>query len=165
MRLLLLIALAASLLAAPAHAEPPLDRPLTGERYTASLEAAGEFWHAEPPCRVRFYAASDDELQAWLGFGVAAAVRAVQHGKECPVWIGPGREEASVRNRVEVCTITTHEVGHLLGNGHSTDPDSIMWPVLGRVTWPCWDRFVPPGSGEAWQDGFAGQWATRPDAP
>ena len=73
MRVTCLTLLACLALAAPAHAEPPTDRPLTGERYTASLVAAGAFWHAEPACRIRFYEASDRELIDWLGGSPAAA--------------------------------------------------------------------------------------------
>jgi len=159
----LLLALAVTAMLAPAaHAEPPTDRPLTGARYAASLAAAVEFWHAAPDCTVRFYAATDAELTQWIGAGTAGGVRGVQQGDECPVWVGPEYDTASVVNRVMVCTIVTHETGHLLGYEHSSDPASVMWPALARATWPCAQRFVPRGMGAWWRETYGAEWATRP---
>lgn len=159
-----LVAVLVALLLAPAlaHAEPPLDRPLTGARYTASLTAAEEFWHATPDCEVRFYSVSEEELREWVGGSPAAAVRAVQQGDECPIFLSPTYDEPSIENRVIVCDVSVHELGHLLGYGHSTDSTSIMWPRLNAVAWPCVHRFVPRGMGAWWRMNFGTDWATRP---
>lgn len=36
------------------------------------------------------------------------------------------------------CEVALHEYGHLLGLGHSTNPNNVMYPVMRlRPVWPC----------------------------
>ena len=163
MRLLLLIVLAASLLAAPARAEPPTDRPLTGTRYTASLEAAVEFWHASPDCRIRFYAASDAQLLAFTGVASEAATYQGVDGPDCPIWLSDRLTAPSVENRLQTALDAVHEIGHRLGYVHDRIRYSIMNPVDAGMPWPVFRRFAPRGYLRVWRDEHFGEpWATRP---
>jgi hypothetical protein len=38
-----------------------------------------------------------------------------------------------------LCTLVVHEYGHLAGQGHSTDQNSVMYPSIDRVFWRCRD--------------------------
>jgi hypothetical protein len=162
-RALALCAILAALAPALAHAEPPLDRPLTGTRYTASLTAATEFWHATPDCRVRFFAATPDELQAFTGVSSEAATYQGVQGDECPVWITEKLTERGLFNRLRTCLDGVHEVGHRLDFEHTADPASIMNPWVAPMPWPCAQRFLPRGMGGWFRDFFPAGWATRPD--
>jgi predicted Zn-dependent protease len=33
--------------------------------------------------------------------------------------------------------VVLHEYGHLLGLGHSEDPNDVMYPVIRAPIWPC----------------------------
>ncbi|GAB2269845.1 hypothetical protein Dimus_004762 [Dionaea muscipula] len=33
--------------------------------------------------------------------------------------------------KVDLQTVMTHEMGHILGLGHSSDPNAVMWPTVG----------------------------------
>lgn len=37
----------------------------------------------------------------------------------------------------EACMVAVHEYGHLLGFGHSPDPNDVMYPLLREPAWPC----------------------------
>jgi len=160
----LLLALAVTAMLAPAaHAEPPTDRPLTGTRYTASLAAAVEFWHAAPPCQVRFYAATDAELKEFTGVDAQAATYSGVQGADCPIWISDTLAAPTIENRLRTGLDITHEVGHRLDYPHDDTPWSMMNPTQAGMPWPVFKRFAPPGYLRTWRDLHPGEpWATRP---
>lgn len=49
----------------------------------------------------------------------------------CQVTISP----RSMSNAM-LCTVVVHEYGHLAGHEHSSDPDSIMYPIVSRRNMP-----------------------------
>lgn len=48
-----------------------------------------------------------------------------------------------MESRTDLCSILTHERGHLHGRGHSTDPRSIMFSGGLMATDPCMRAFTP----------------------
>jgi hypothetical protein len=158
-----LVALVPAATARADYPAPPLTRPLTGLRYTESLRIAEEFWEATPACAVRFYAATDRELRASTGRAAYAAVRDVQVGDECPVWIGPDLAAAVYDNRIDACSVIAHELGHLLGFPHDPDPGSVMYPLGPPLVYGCYRRFLPRGYGLAWREEHGPPvWSHRP---
>lgn len=55
----------------------------------------------------------------------------------CIARINPGLPEP------DRCSVTVHEVGHLAGQVHSTDPKSVMYPVATpeNIYPPCWAAY------------------------
>lgn len=164
MRVIALACLTLSLSVTQAFADPPITTPLYGLRYTDSLKIAVEFWDATPPCTVRMYAATNAQLEATVGYPADAAVRAVQTGPDCPVWIGPDYDDDFYDNRISVCGLIVHEVGHLLGYQHVNDPASIMYPWGLPTVYGCYHRFLPRGYGQVWRADHDGvvTFASRP---
>jgi hypothetical protein len=164
-RVLLVCVLAALLTAAPAYGEPPTDRPLTGERITASLAAAADFWDVMPPCEIRVYQATNAELEAFTRVPSQAATYTGVQGPVCPIWLSETLAAPSVANRLRVGLDLTHEVGHRLGYGHDDVPWSIMNPTGAGMPWPVFRRFAPRGYIATWRAEHPDEpWATRPAA-
>lgn len=55
---------------------------------------------------------------------------------QCNVWYDPEYLGLTKTNWSEFCTYLVHEWGHLAGEGHSSDPNDVMYP------WPTHDGFI-----------------------
>lgn len=130
MRKLLLSLAAASVLVAPATAEawkPSYQDRLDAKRFARSFWAdRGEY----VPCGgVRLAWVSGSTVRRAFGHGTLAAV--FRGG--CTVYYN----EAVGWSWRKLCSVTVHEYGHLIGHGHSWNPDSIMYPsYYGSNWWP-----------------------------
>jgi hypothetical protein len=138
------VALAAAAAAVPcavAAAGPPAARAVTVENGSTVnapdvdhwLDVAERYWGAEPLCPFGLLLSLSDAL----GAGVIAHAElpgcAIHYAQD---WYprAPGRSWAGWAQ--ELCIITVHEYGHLLGYQHVSDPNDIMYPT---------PTFVPPG--------------------
>ncbi len=106
---MILVGLMASLaVAMPVDSQPALG---------ASLPVARAAW-ADSPCR-------DRETVTWVdgdylddeGYAVGLAWR-----DACHIQLARGLQ----RDTAALCTVLTHELGHLAGEEHRDDPDSVM---------------------------------------
>jgi hypothetical protein len=52
---------------------------------------------------------------------------------DCSITVDPSRLTFAGAE----CMTVVHEFGHLLGQEHSLDPESVMYPVLQKPVWPC----------------------------
>jgi hypothetical protein len=52
---------------------------------------------------------------------------------DCSIVVDPSR----LTYAGSACMTVVHEYGHELGLGHSTDPNDVMYPVMGKPVWPC----------------------------
>jgi hypothetical protein len=59
-------------------------------------------------------------------------------GERIPCHMYIGRKLASPPWFIRMCAVVRHEVGHLLGFGHSEDPRSIMYPEVTLLPAQCW---------------------------
>ncbi len=142
----LLVAIAAA--APAAAAPPPVDRPLTSPTITAALTAAADFWHVAPSTAAVF-AATIDELEAATGTAGAIGTATVGH-----VWIlDVGANPRTVEDRIAICDVITHELGHALGHEHTADRGSVMFEAqrADRAVYECWRRFTPLASLRRWR--------------
>ena len=127
------VALGAMLLT-PVAAEGHNHRSLrhgSGDPSRVSLARAGAFW-GMLPCAGNVTVTTGD-LSALYGFapGYAAAVALAP----CTIMIDRGTGLVSAlsdsENFSQYCTLIAHEIGHLLGYHHVTDPTSIMYSGAG----------------------------------
>lgn len=123
-RILILVALVLMLGVAPARAGT-----VTFDPWQAGLSAAVLHWGRTPPC--------------WpVGFIRDAPADTMPPGAEMSVT--PTVEPCTIRSAAmadaespwQICSDVVHEVGHLLGYQHSTDPADIMYPIP-PVDWAC----------------------------
>lgn len=114
--------IAATLLAvvAPAACADPF-----GPAEEAAYQQAEAFWQRQPTnCtsiakEVGVLAGGED---SWASVPSAPG--------PCRIEVAPGLSPPWL------CEVMTHEYGHLLGLGHSTDPADVMYPVLGALASP-----------------------------
>lgn len=82
------------------------------------------YWGQSPDCGLP--AVKVDPLpQTFVGLAEADT---------CRITLDP---EVFDRPTGSVCMVVIHEVGHLLGFQHSSNPNSLMYPVLREPRWPC----------------------------
>lgn len=55
---------------------------------------------------------------------------------DCVLYVA--RRLTTPGNFIALCGVLVHEVGHLRGLGHSTDPASVMYPYSRRPPGICW---------------------------
>lgn len=61
---------------------------------------------------------------ALSGVATQTAADAAPHSTDCIIWIDRAYAEPIIFDLL--CTVMLHDVGHLLGKGHSTDPHDVM---------------------------------------
>jgi hypothetical protein len=130
-------------------APPPTDRPLTSPSIAAAIEAAAEFW-GQPAATVAVFAATIDELERFTGVANVTATATVD-GR---IWLlDVAADPRTVEDRIAVCDVVAHELGHALGYGHSADRGSVMWESqrADRAVYECWRKFTPLASLRRWQ--------------
>lgn len=100
------------------------------DRWAIGLEVARQHWGGWPPCGVPTFehhaVAASETIGAWAQVGGPSCVI---HLSELAEQLDPGR----------ACVVVTHEVGHLFGYGHTTNPADVMFdggPMWGQV-WEC----------------------------
>lgn len=88
----------------------------------ALLVLAAAFWGQAPPCQPTLAHA---ELPP-PAVGLANLA-------DCSITVDPTRLTFAGGE----CMVVLHEYGHLLGLGHSEDPNDVMYPVIRAPIWPC----------------------------
>lgn len=118
MRRLLAILMMLMLIGAESVQAVPFD-----EQEMAVYQEALVWWGATPAgCSgIDFQTVARTELQA-NALGEATQPEPGEY-KLCKLWVADDLESC------ELPAIMRHEVGHLLGYGHSPDPDNIMYPA------------------------------------
>lgn len=76
---------------------------------------------------------NDDELSDALG---EASVPGP--GERIPCFLYIRAELATPQLFIRACAVMRHEVGHLEGFEHSSDPNSIMYPTINILPSECW---------------------------
>ncbi len=111
---------------------------------------AEEYWAGPPPCAtLDAQIVAPDSLNR---YGNNAGGVAANRSGACLIWIE--RYSAAPVNFAALCQTMLHEVGHLRGLGHSTDPTDIMYPAgltvpprcrwAGRVSGALAEGELPP---------------------
>jgi Matrixin len=139
LRLAILVICAFALLAAPARADhgATVNDP-TLARYMA---IAAAYWGGpEPVCTTQ-----DGEVihpHAVLADNPQPEVAAWAEVGGCRIWLDIDFWPAPADERY--CNLIAHEWGHLLGYGHSSDSQSLMWPQWTNDVVPGCQVFRPP---------------------
>jgi hypothetical protein len=140
-RIALLIAALALAVPADALAHRPAPIP-------AALARAVAYWGRPLPCHVTVRAvASLPEEDTAFTLRASCTIEL-----NAPYWGGTLGE--AYTSWTEFCQTITHEVGHLLGHGHSIDPRSVMYPRLTERNVP-----APCGRRALWLGGIEDDYA------
>jgi hypothetical protein len=139
------LALALLAPAAAAHAQSPAKRwPVGGPAMQAAHRVAIEHWGREPchgDIEVSWGRLSEDEnaRATWTNQGDSAATIEL-----CDIVFN----QSQAWEWPKLCTVFAHELGHLEGEGHSSDPADVMYPYyLGSVLPEC--AALSPAEGPA----------------
>jgi hypothetical protein len=91
------------------------------------LLIAAAFWGQTPDC--------GQPTIATASLPVAARLEVVGtfDPDSCVIVVDPSH----FRFSGAACMAVVHEYGHLLGLGHSLDPNNVMYPLMRRPLWPC----------------------------
>lgn len=103
------------------------------------LRTARTFWHVPPPCPI--VVVREELLSEPLVWAAALTDR-------CLIALDPDFYPRPLDLDVwywqaEMCSVITHEYGHLLGYSHTTDPRSVMNPLTPLNVVPGCPRWAP----------------------
>lgn len=119
---------------------PPAVGDITAEESARALEAAENFWGGHQ-CRglVRVIVHPGASVpQSTDQNGIGWAVVDGYKQWNCEVHVAAGAFTApSVYGPDALCQLYAHEIGHLTGWEHSTDPNDTMYPTLVRSNYEC----------------------------
>jgi hypothetical protein len=115
----LAVLLAAAALVAPAAARADGGQPFADPVLDRYLQVATEHWGTPPPTCLAVYSFDDPDP--------SVASRAEQPG--CTMWLDRDYFRAPLRASTSDCAVVVHEMGHLLGHAHSSDPTDMMYPT------------------------------------
>lgn len=122
----------------PASAYPP-----GGPAMNAARAIAENYWHGEP-CH-------GDVKISWASMGSSVNAIATWSNR-AGAYADPAHNvRCSVRFNSDqafdwpaLCTVFTHEFGHLTGHQHSADPNDVMYPLYSVPLAACADTPSPP---------------------
>jgi hypothetical protein len=132
-------ALAAAAIVLAASGPAVAAEPVASPDITTYLAVAQQYWHAPPPCPIVIVR---DELRP------DSAVWAATLTDRCLIALDPDFYPRPLGLDVwywqaEMCSVITHEYGHLLGYSHTTDPMSVMNPLTPLNVVPGCPRWAP----------------------
>lgn len=113
--------------------------PATAAPFTPQMQYAYELavnhWGTEPTgcTSIDFEIVDDDTMPDREGEATQP-----QPGQHIPCHMYIRRYLAQPRMFIRMCAVVRHEVGHLLGFGHSEDPRSVMYPYVTIPPSECW---------------------------